>query len=86
MELIELTLNGNVVINKGSTKILNKTTCPECGKEMTRALISHDLYKMYTVISCNEHPLIVWEDVFNKRDIDTSQDYTNADERFGKHY
>ena len=86
MELTEITSDGKPCINKGSTSLLNSNKCPDCGEKMVRALVSHDLIKMYTVVYCPKHPLVVWEDVFDKRDIDTSQDYTNSDKRFDKHY
>ena len=84
-EITNLSLKGNPVENKGSCRNLNSICCPICicGKEMTHKLINHDLERMYTLVSCDDHPLIAWEDCFNKRDRpDVSQDWTNCDKRF----
>lgn len=81
-EIKNLTLKGIPVQNMGSCKNLNDSCCQKCGKNMTHSLLDHDLYRMYTLVSCSNHPLVVWEDCFDKDGIDTSQDWTNKDERF----
>jgi hypothetical protein len=81
-EIFNITLKGEPVENKGSSSLLADIYCPTCGKEMNATLESHDMYKMYVLISCDDHPLVVWEDVFDKPDIDVSQDWTNRDARF----
>jgi hypothetical protein len=77
-----ISLDGTPVTNNGSSSQLNHTICDKCKKQLKRSLISHDLYTMYTVIYCPDHPLSVWEDVFNKTDINVTQDYENRDKRF----
>jgi hypothetical protein len=85
MELENITFKEKPVENKGSSRNLKDNFCPECKKPMKRYLISHDLYKMYTIVACPKHPYVIWEDVFKKvDDISVSQDWTNMDERFEK--
>lgn len=82
-EITNLTLSGVYVENKGTCRNLEDIYCPICGKEMTHTLESHDMNKMYTVVSCDDHPLIAWEDVFEKvYQPEVSQDWRNCDKRF----
>jgi len=78
----DLNINGKTVKNMGSSSQLVSTRCPKCGKKMEHYLMSHDLYTIYTLITCPKHRFVAWEDVFDKPEINTSQNWTNCDKRF----